>query len=176
MRKVTFAALATVLVTVPLVAQTPAMKPGPEHARIAYFAGQWTHQGEVKESPLGPGGKTTGSETCDWFAGKFQLVCRGKGTGPKGPSTGMSVISYDASRKMYTFYALSSLGDNIFVRGTVDGKVWTWADEAQMEGKPVKIRATVTEDSPTSYSFKLEVGMGEGPMMLVEQGTSTKTK
>lgn len=176
MRKVMVGALASTCLTAALVAQAPAMKPGPEHKRIAFFVGSWSYQGEVKESPLGPAGKVTGTETCEWFAGGFQLVCRSKGTGPRGPATGMSVMSYDGARKMYTFYAMSSQGDNIFVRGNVADKVWTWADEAQIEGKPVKIRATVTEESPTSYSFRLEAQMGDGPMTVVEQGKSTKTK
>lgn len=148
--------------------------PGPEQKRIAYFAGQWKFEGEAKDSPLGPGGKISATETCEWFAGGFQLVCRSKGTGPKGPGTGMSVTSYDPTRKAYTFYALSSHGDNIFVRGQVQDKVWTWTDEAAIEGKKVKIVATVVEETPTSYSFKLEASVEGGPMMVIEQGKSTK--
>ena len=154
--------------------QAPDPKPGPEHKRIGYFAGQWSYQGEAKESPLGPGGKITGTETCEWFPGGFQLVCRTKGTGPKGPGTGQGIMSYDPARKAYTYYAISSHGDNIFVRGQLDGKVWTWTDETTVEGKPMKIRATVTEETPTSYSFKLEASMGGGPMTVIEQGKSTK--
>lgn len=149
--------------------------PGPEHKRIAFFAGQWHYEGEAKESPLGPGGKISASETCEWFAGGFQLVCRNKGTGPKGPGTGMSIMSYDPARKAYTYYAISSFGENISVAGQVQDKVWTWSDEATMDGKKVKIVATVTEDSPTSTSFKLEASVDGGPMTVVEQGKSTKT-
>jgi hypothetical protein len=148
--------------------------PGPEHKRIAYFAGQWNFQGEAMESPLGPGGKITGSETCEWFAGGFQLVCRTKMSGPKGPATGMSVLSYDPARKAYTYYGLTSHGDNIFVRGQVQDKVWTWTDETTVEGKKMKIVATVTEDTPTSSSFKLEASVDGGPMTVIEQGKSTK--
>jgi microcompartment protein CcmK/EutM len=83
-------------------------------------------------------------------------------------------MSYDPARKAYTFYAISSHGDNIFVRGQVQGKVWTWSDEVTMEGKKMKIVATVTEETPTSYSFKLEAGADGGQMMVVEQGKSTK--
>lgn len=152
----------------------PKPTPGPEHKRIAYFAGQWNYQGEAKDSPLGPGGKMTGTENCEWFAGGFQLVCRSKGTGPRGPATGMSVLGYDPGRKAYTYYALSSLGDNIFVRGQVQDKVWTWTDEATLEGKKVKIVATVVEETPTSSSFKLEASVEGGPMTVIEQGKSTK--
>jgi hypothetical protein len=159
-----------------VAAQAPAMKPGPEHKRLGYFAGQWNYEGNAKASPFGPAGKIAGSETCEWFAGGFQLVCRSKGSGPKGPGTGQSIMAFDPGRKSYTFYAISSHGDSIFVRGSVDGKVWTWFDEMTMEGKPVKIQATITEETPTSYSFKLEASSGGGPMTVIEEGTATKVK
>ena len=181
--KVTRAAAVTFVVVAIVAAasstvltQAPPMKPGPEHKRIAYFAGQWTFQGEAKASPLGPGGKISMSESCEWFAGGFQLVCRTKGTGPRGAATGQAVMSYDAGRKAYTYFAMSSLGDNIFVRGQVDGKVWTWLDESTVDGKPMKVRATVTEESPTSYSFKLEISFDGGPMTVLEEGKATKGK
>src|SRR5262245_33294027 len=68
----------------------PAPKPGTEQKRIGYFAGHWNFQGEAKPSPMGPGGKISATETCDWFAGGFQLVCRSKGTGPMGAVTSQS--------------------------------------------------------------------------------------
>ena len=170
-------AVALVALTTAVAAQAPqAPKPGAEQKRIGYFAGQWKFEGEAKPSPMGPGGKITSNETCEWFAGGFQLVCRSKGTGPMGPATGQSVMGFDAGRKSYTFHAISSRGDVIFVRGNVDGKVWTWVDEVTMDGKPMKIRATVTEETPTSYSFKLEASMGGGPMAVMEEGKATKVK
>jgi Protein of unknown function (DUF1579) len=175
--KVVLATIASLaLASSAVLTQTPAPKPGAEQKRMAYFVGQWNFAGEAKPSPLGPAGKITASENCEWFAGGFQLVCRTKGTGPKGPSTGQSVMGFDQARKAYTFYAISSLGDNIFARGQVDGKVWTWTDETTVDGKAMKIRATVTEDTPTAYSFKLEVSVDGGAMMLIEEGKSTKGK
>lgn len=90
--------------------------------------------------------------------------------------TGLSVMGYDATEKTYTYYATSSLGDNFFIRGQVKGNVWTFADDIQVEGKAMKIRATITEESPTVTAFKLEAGPGEGQMMVVEEGKSTKQK
>ena len=161
-----------------VLAQTPsqAPKPGAEHKRIAYFAGQWSYQGEVKASPLGPAGKVSSTESCEWFAGGFALVCRTKGTTPRGAGTGHSITSYDPMRKLYTFYAINSLGDNIFARGRVDGKVWTWTDEMTVDGKAMKIRATVTEDTATAYTFKLEVSVDGGAMSVIEEGKATKAK
>lgn len=158
-----------------VVAQTTPPKPGPEHKRLERMVGQWSYQGEATESPMGPGGKITGSETCEWFQGGFAVVCRSKGTGPKGPGTGLSVMSYQPAKKAYTYYAITSMGDNFFIYGQISGNVWTFEDTIEVEGKPLKIRATVTEESPTVNTFKLEAGV-EGKMMVVEEGKSTKQK
>jgi hypothetical protein len=85
-------------------------------------------------------------------------------------------MAYDAGRKAYTYHAISSHGDAIFIRGNVDGKVWTYVDDVTVEGKPMKIRATVTEETPTSYSFKLEASFDNGPMVVMEEGKATKVK
>lgn len=63
-----------------------------------------------------------------------------------------------------------------FVRGQVAGKVWTWNFENAMEGKVMKGRATITEESPTAYTFKLEMSVDGGPMAVVEEGKATKAK
>jgi len=177
MRSMLTAVLGVALFTSALVAQQPSQppKPGPEQKRIGYFAGDWTFQGEAKQSPMGPAGKISSTESCSWFAGGFHLVCRTKGTGPAGPGTSQSTLSYDAGRKAYTYHSISSMGSMVFVRGQVDGKVWTWTDDMTIEGKTMKIRATVTEESPTAYSFKLEAGDGAA-MAVIEEGRATKVK
>jgi hypothetical protein len=176
MRIVISSVAASILGIAIVVAQTTPPKPGPEHKRLERGVGQWNYQGEAKESPMGPAGKITGSETCELFQGGFALVCRSKGTGPKGPTTGLNVTSYDEAQKSHTYYAISSQGDNIFVRGHIKGNVWTFEDTIDVGGKPMKLRATVTEESPTATAFKLEAGPADGQMMLIEEGKSTKVK
>src|SRR4030042_1315810 len=78
-------ALAVAMFAAPAMGQEAA-KPGPQHARMAYFAGSWQCEGEARDSPMGAGGKLTGADTCEWFAGGFQLICRGDATGPRGPA------------------------------------------------------------------------------------------
>jgi hypothetical protein len=176
MRIVVSGVVGIVLGTALLMAQTPPAKPGPEHKRIERMVGQWTYEGEAKASPLGPAGKITASETCELFQGGFAVVCRSKGTGPKGPATSLGVMGYDTDKKMYTYYSVSSMGDNMFVRGHLKGNVWTFEDTAEVEGKMMKFRATVTEDSPTASTFKLEAGPADGQMMIIEEGKSKKVK
>src|ERR687894_2577906 len=71
-------------------------KPGPEHKRLGFFVGTWKGEGEMKPGPMGPGGKMTSTDTCEWFEGRFAVVCRYEGKGPMGPSKGLGILGYSA--------------------------------------------------------------------------------
>jgi hypothetical protein len=151
-----------------------AAKPGAEHERIGYFAGTWRSEGETMPSPFGPGGTMTATDTCEWFTGGFQLVCRGEVTGPRGASKTAAVWSYDPAQQAYTYYGYNSLGNSFYVLGHVEGKVWTWKAEFPMEGATMQMRATITEEPPAAYTYKLEMSADGVDWTLAEQGRSTK--
>jgi hypothetical protein len=174
MRRMAIAALAVGVFVIGVCAQTPTSKPGDEQKRIGFFEGKWKFEGEAKPSPMGPGGKIMATETCKWFPGGFHLVCQSEGTGPMGPAKSQSVMGYDPSEKTYTYYAISSLGEGFFVRGNTDSKVWTWNAENTVNGKPMKIRVTITEQSPTTYGFKMEASFDGGDWAVLEEGKATK--
>src|ERR1043166_6785634 len=67
------------------IAEQP--KPEPEIQKLAYYLGAWKGEGETKGGPFGPAGKLSSTITCDWFAGGFDLVCRGEENGPTGKRT-----------------------------------------------------------------------------------------
>lgn len=151
------------------------MKPGPEHARIGYFAGTWQMTGEAKASPMGPAGAVSATESCEWFQGGFQLVCRGDVTGPRGPAKTGSVWTYDPVLQSYTFFGYNSYGESFYVLGKVDGKVWTWNAEMPMDGGgSMRLRAIITEESPTAYTFRFEGSADGTSWMTFEEGRATK--
>jgi len=155
-------------------AQTAAPKPGPEQKRIGYFAGKWNWEGESKPSPMGPGGKVTGTENCSWYEGGFHLVCHNDFTGPRGKAKGQSIMGYDPTAGTYTYYAINSIGEGFFVRGNVTDAVWTWDAEMPVEGKSMKMKVTITEQSPTVYVFKVEGSFDGGPWTVFEEAKATK--
>lgn len=173
MKRLIAPAVAVVLLAVPAAAQEAA-KPGPQHARIGYFAGTWQFEGESKPSPMGPGGKMTGTSTCEWFAGGFQLVCGGDMTGPRGPGKDGGVWAWDPVKSEYTYFGYSSFGDAFYVTGTVSGRVWTWNAEMPVEGATMKMRATFTEEPPAAYAFRLEFSADGATWMVVEEGRATR--
>ena len=164
---------------VPALAQAPtAPKPGPENEKLGMFVGKWASEGDMKPSPMGPGGKTTGSDRCEWFDGKFTVICHNEGKGPMGPVKGLGILSYSSEEKIYTYYGTDSSGMTMtgVAKGTVQGDTWTYNDESKMGGKTIKGRYVIKVLSPSSYTFKWEMLGDGGQWLTVLQGKSTKAQ
>src|SRR5262245_66366355 len=115
-------------------AQQP--EPGPEVRRLGYLIGSWRGEGETKGGPFGPAGKLSSTTTCEWFAGGFQLVCRGKETGPTGERAFLSIRAYDGTAKAYTEYGISSFGEAEYdTGGSIVGNQRTFVLSSELEGK-----------------------------------------
>jgi hypothetical protein len=174
MKSIAITAVAALLTATTFAQQPGLRKPAAEEARLGYFTGNWTFNGETKASPMGPAGKMTGTEACTWFTGGFFVVCQSDGTTPMGKTKGQAIMGYDPGAKTYTYYAFNNMGMGFFVRGNVAGKVWTWNFDNAMDGKTMKGRVTVTEESPTAYAYKMEASIDGGPMSILEEGKATK--
>jgi hypothetical protein len=168
--------LAVMVCAVMAATQTPPAppKPGPEVKKLGYFAGTWKMEGEMKASPMGPGGKFAGTERNQWMEGGFFLVSRSEGTSPMGTEKGLAIFGYDANEKAYTYQEYNSMGEAFLAHGAVSGDTWTWTNEQKMEGKMMKARYTVKVTSPTSYTFKFEMQPEGGAWATVMEGTATK--
>ena len=161
------------------LAQVPAEKPqpGPEHKRLGYFVGKWTTEGETKPNPFMPGGKMLNHDTCEWFDGGFAVVCRSEGKGPMGPTKTIGIMGYSAEEKVYLYYGLdnSPMAMATVPRGTLNGGIWVYNDEAKMGGNSMKSRFTIKEISPRAYTFKWEVLGEDGAWQAMFEGKSTKS-
>lgn len=152
--------------------------PGPEHKKLGFFVGTWTGEGEMKANPLMPAGKYTSTDNCRWFEGGFAVVCHSDGKGPMGSMKGIGIMGYSPEEKIYTYYGADNTGMTMTTvsKGTVQGNTWTYTDEAMMGGKMVKSRYTVTEQSPSSYTFKWEMVGEDGKWVSVIEGKNSKVK
>lgn len=167
------------LATAAAFAQGPAA-PGPsdEQKRLGYFVGKWKVTGEMKPGPMGPGGRFSGIDSCDWFEGAFTVVCRSQGTGPMGPTHGLAILGYSAEEKIYTYYGTDNSGAVMTTvpRGTVAGSTWTYNDESTMGGEKVRSRVTIEEKSPTEYTFAMDIQSPDGRWARLFESRATKTR
>ena len=178
-RMLTVAAVASIVTLQVAVGQgQPPAKPGPEHARLAYFVGKWKAEGEVKPGPMGPGGKITTTDDCQWFEGKFSVICRTEGTTPNGPTRSIGILGYSSEEKVYTYYGVdnSSMAMSSVPKGTIQGDTWTYNDESTMGGQKVKSRVTIKEVSPKSYTFRMEFQGPDGKWVPAMESTNTKVQ
>ncbi len=175
---VALAALCICVLAGAALAQAPSgpPKPGPEHQKLAYFAGKWASEGEMKAGAFGPGGKFTFTETCEWYAGSFALVCNSEGMMQGSTVKGLSVISYDPGEKTYIYFETNSTGENVFSHGAVEGDTWTWNNEGKMYGKPTRARFTMKQVSSDTAAYKFEMATGDEPLKLVMEGKQTRAK
>jgi hypothetical protein len=148
--------------------------PGPEVKRLGIFEGKWTEEADMKPSAFGPGGKMTSTNECAWAEGGYQLVCKGKSTGAMGSMSGTNVMGWNAGEKAYKFMGYDSMGMMMTATGKVDGKTWTWNGADNMGGKTIHSRYTITETSPTSYTFKWETSEDGKTYATIAEGKSTK--
>lgn len=151
-------------------------KPGPEHQRLAYFVGNWKAEGEIKPGPMGPGGKFTSRDNCEWFEGRFSVICRSEGNMPMGQSKSLGILGYNTEEKVYTYYGVDNTNMNMasVPKGTVKGDTWTYTDEGMMGGKKMKSRVVIKEISPTSYTFRMDMQGPDGKWATVMESKNTK--
>lgn len=153
-------------------------KPTPEHKKLGYFVGTWHTEGEMKPGPMGPGGKMSSTDKCDWYAGGFAVVCNSDGKTPMGPSKSIGIMGYSAEEKVYTYNGTDSTGMTMTTvpRGTLQGDTWTYDDESVMGGQKVKSRVVIKELSPTAYTFRMDFQGQDGKWVTAMESKSTKAK
>jgi hypothetical protein len=152
-------------------------KPGPEVQKLGYYVGTWEGHGQSKGGPFGPAGRLSSKMTCDWFAGGFQVVCRGEETGPTGTRSFLNILSYDEKAKSYTQYAVSSLGDSEYdPGGSLVGNTLTYIIDQPVGGKPVRFRYTEVHVSPAAMTYEAEASRAGAPWRVIAEGRIAKVK
>lgn len=168
--------ISAALLTLSISAAAQMPTPGPEHKKLDMFAGSWTLEGDVKASSMGPGGKMTETEKCEWMEGNFYVVCHSDFKSSMGNGTGISVMGYSSDDKAYTYREFNSWGEFDDSKGSVDGDTWTWTNDEKMGGMPFKGRFTMKIVSPTSYNFTFEMSQDGKTWNTVMDGKATKSK
>ena len=171
-RNVLTAIVALLVVSAGVSAQAP--QAGPEHKRMAYFAGTWIFSGTAKDSPMGPGGPVTFKEACEVMDGGFALVCRSEGKNQAGSTKAAAIMTYDTAKKAYTYTAAESNMPVFTANGTTDGPTWTWISEGQMGPQKIFVRVTTKEAGPKTYDFAMEVSLDGKTFARVIEGKATK--
>lgn len=157
------------------LAQMEPPKPGPELKKLDMFAGSWTLDGDLKPGPMGPGGKITEKESCEWMEGGFFVVCKTTFTSAAmGNGSGITFMGY--YDKAYTYREFNSWGEFNDSKGTLDGDTFNWTSDQKMGDMTLKGKFTMKILSPTSYDFSYAVSQDGTQWNTVMDGKATKSK
>jgi Protein of unknown function (DUF1579) len=174
MKSLAILSAAWLLCATTALAQNGPPTPGPEHKKLDIFAGTWSLDGDMKPSSMGPGGKVTETEKCEWMEGNFFLVCHTDFKSTMGDGTGISVLGYSSDDKAYTYREFNSWGEFDDSRGSVDGDTWTWTSDEKMGPNTFKGRFTMKIVSPASYNFTFEMSPDGAKWTTVMDGKATR--
>lgn len=169
------AGIFTLLAAVCMQAQMGPAAPAPELKKLDFMAGDWTAEGTINASPGMPGGKFTETTHAEWMEGNFFLIEHSDGDmGPMGKLKELAAMGYDPDRKVYTYHAFNSMGQDEAATGTVDGDTWTWLSDEHFGGMIMKGRFTMKVLSPTSYTMKFELSQDGTSWTTGMEGKATK--
>src|SRR6478672_2788253 len=119
-----------------LAAQSTAPAPAAEQKSLEFLVGKWRLEGVEHDSQFGKGGKVTGTNACEWFDGRFHLICRGEFTEPDGSkTTHMELIGYNSAGGAYERFHVDSARGSTRGTATRDGKPWLWHGTVTVDGR-----------------------------------------
>jgi Protein of unknown function (DUF1579) len=169
--------LMLVLAGVPAAAQTPAAaRQGAEYKRLDQFTGSWTTTGTTLAGHQAGAGKLSAGETYEWMAGGYFLIHRWDVQLGGGTVAGMEVLGYDARTKAFTSRFFDSTGTSGTLRATPQGNAWTWAGDADANGKPVKQRCTTILVNPDTFTTRCEYSPDGFKWVPALESRSTRVK
>ncbi len=171
--------LAAALLAAPSLAVAQPQSPRRSAAvnKLGYYIGTWAGHGETKGGPLGSAGKLASRQTCNWFAGRFQVICHGEEQGPSGKRQFLNVLAYDDTSSAYTEYSVSSRGEAEYDRGgSLVGRTLMFIVDSDADGKPAKFRYSETHVSQNRYTYRAEVVVDGGKWSELAQGEIVRVK
>jgi hypothetical protein len=134
------------------------------------MVGRWQVEVDLKATPLTQAAKATGTEECEWFAGRH-VVCRSEAKGPAGAYSQMRTFSYIPARKDYAVYAVDSLGTALLANGQLTGDTWTFTTSQPA----FNIRLTL-KIAPGAYTAVAEYAGLDGKYLPLSEVRGTRTK
>lgn len=135
----------------------------------AYFPGVWTFEWRVPDSPLGPGGLITGSETFERGTDGRNYTAAIEAEGPDGPFTMDSTIIYLAGQRAFVRHDTDSRGFRMLRAGRIGGDLggfYTIHYETapfEANGEEVRLRMTTRLVSPVNYRVESRISVAGGP-------------
>jgi hypothetical protein len=162
--------VAPLVIAAVLVLSATAVAQSPDQKRLDPMVGRWQVEVDLKATPLTQATRATGTEECEWFAGRH-VVCRSEAKGAAGSYSQMRTFSYVPARKDYAVYAVDNLGTALLANGQLSGDTWTFTTNQPA----FNIRLTL-KIAPGSYTAVAEYSGLDGTYLPLSEVRGTRTK
>jgi hypothetical protein len=131
----------------------------PEYAHLEMLIGRWTTEGS----------ESSFVEVCDWYHGRFHVVCHSERKRPDGSTGhGMSVLSYVPGAG-YVYTGIGSRGRyETLEAGVWSGGSLTFTSTAIEDGKSVVTRIQVGPSTDRGMPFVVDTATDGGAWTRVE--------
>jgi ketosteroid isomerase-like protein len=147
-----------------------------EVKKLGDMVGRWQIDGKVQMDPKSPAGPMSLALDCQWFAGGLQVVCLYSGTIAGAPFQETATYSYNPVTKAYAAYNVSNLGEAMLGKVTIDPATRIQVYDTYADGKPAKLRLTLTNMTSAGGDWKEDVSVAGGAWTLFGEGKYTKAK
>lgn len=145
-----------------------------EIKKLAYFAGKWSGEVDVKATQFGPASKFTEAAESDWMPGDHFIVMHWIVKTQAGEGTSLMILGYDSKEKRYTFNTFAGTGETASATGTVEGDTWTFYGDSIANGSTTKSRFSMKALSPSSCATKFEISPDGTTWITVMEGRISK--
>jgi ketosteroid isomerase-like protein len=156
--------------------RTVAAEASAEVKKLGDIVGRWQIDGTAKPDPKSPAGPVALSLDCQWFASGLEVVCAYGGSSAGQPYQEADFYSYDGRTKAYSIYSVVNPGGVMQGKLAIQPGTWVHVWDLQMDGKPAKMRLTLTDVTPAGGKWKNAMSVAGGAWTVTGEGTYAKAK
>ena len=135
---------------------------------MEYFVGTWSFEWTAPDSPFGPGGKISGTETYAKTLGGHFLESVIEGSGPDGAFEGRALMGYDETEEVFKRFEAHSNGAAILKTGPLAGDAGGWnhinweSAPFTVNGAAVRLKGATHMYSPNAYRVRMQISVDGG--------------
>lgn len=159
------AVIALLLSTAALAVATGAGMPvAPQSAsppgKLGMWAGHWSYNGRIYETPYSHAHSDSGSLDCNWVPNSGYMVCDYSSNDP--PHNHLSVITYDSAANTYMEVLVRQDSKPSWAKMTQRGDTWTMSSEVPYKGKTLISRNVFVFTSPNKHITRVQISANNG--------------
>ena len=149
-------ALAVTTGTAAPVASQSSSPPG----KLGMWAGHWTYNGRIYETPYSHAHSDSGSLDCNWVPNSGYMVCDYSSNDP--PHNHLTIITYDSVAKAYMMVLVREDSKPTWNKMTQRGGTWAISSDISYKGKKLISRDVFVFTSPSKHITRVQVSANNG--------------